>query len=87
MNVTQARKPFGFQNMSQRMKKVEDVITHVEYICTAVDKLAVTKENAVLRNLGLSCSDEDSSDDDGENSKSCGRSMTTLTPLELTTLA
>ena len=92
LSATQARKQFGFESMSQRTKKVEDVITHVEYIRTAIDKLAVTKEKAVLRNLGLSCSDEESRDNDGENSESCeeeGQSMTMceeLTPQELTTL-
>lgn len=68
LSATQARQQFGFESMSQRTKKIEDVITHMEYIHTAIDKL-VTKEKAVLRNLGLSCSDEESSDDDGENSE------------------
>ena len=54
--------------------KVEDVLAHAEYIRAAIqiDKLAVTKEKAVLRNLGLSCSEPGSeSDDDTEESESC----------------
>ena len=32
LSATQARKQLGFESMSQRTRKVEDVITHVEYI-------------------------------------------------------
>ena len=92
LSATQARKQFGFENMTQRTKKVEDVIAHVEYIRTAIEKLAMTKELAVLRNLGLTCNDKESSDSENEDSGSCdedGQSLTTcedVTPQELTSL-
>jgi hypothetical protein len=71
LSATQARKQLGFESMSQRTKKVEDVITHVEYIRTAIEKLALTKEKAVLTNLGLDCNDGQSSEDDSEDNESC----------------
>ena len=64
---TQARTQFGFQNMTQRAKKVEDSLSHAHYIHTAIEKLAVTTEKAVLKSFGLSTlSDELSSDSSDE---------------------
>ena len=54
LSATQARKQFGLESMSQRTRKVEDVITHVEYIQTAIEKLALTKESSFHESgLGL----------------------------------
>lgn len=92
LSATPARKRFGFESMTQWTKKLGYVIAHIKYIHTAIEKLAVTKEKAVLRNPSLSCSDEESSDGNSENSESCeeeGQVITTygdLTPQELTTL-
>ena len=35
LSATQAIKQFGFESMTQWTKKVEDIMTHVEYIRTA----------------------------------------------------
>ena len=49
---TQAHTQFGFQNMTQRAKNVEDSLSHAHYIRTAIEKLAVTTEKAVLCRCG-----------------------------------
>ena len=52
-SATQARKQFGFESMNQRSKRVEEALKHALYIRQAIDKLARTKEIAVLRALGV----------------------------------
>ena len=74
VTATQARKQFGFEQMNQRSKKVEETLKHAQYIRQAIDKLARTKELAVLHALGVdmvesdcdSSSDESTADEDEE---------------------
>ena len=39
MSATQARKNFGFENMTRRSENVEQAIEHAKYIRTSIEKL------------------------------------------------
>ena len=69
MTATQARKQFGFEHMNDRSRWA---IKHAQYIRQAIDKLARTKEHAVLRALGIDpnegeCTSSDESTDEDES--------------------
>ena len=72
MTATQARKQFGFEHMNDRSRRVEEALKHAQYIRQAIDKLARTKEHAVLRALGIDpnegeCTSSDESTDEDES--------------------
>lgn len=73
MTATQARKQFGIEHMNQRSKRIEEVLKHAQYIRQAIDKLARTKELAVLRALGINLAEtncDTSSDESTETEQS-----------------
>ena len=84
VTATQARKQFGFEHMNQRSKRVEEALKHAQYIRQAIDKLARTKEIAVLRALGIdltesdcdTSSDESTDEDEDEQLEPCNLSLT-----------
>ena len=55
LSTTQARKTFGFQNLSCRLSRIDRAIIHAQYICESIEKLARTKEKALLQSFGLDC--------------------------------
>ena len=87
VTATQARKQFGFEHMNQRSKRVEEALKHAQYIRQAIDKLARTKEIAVLRALGIdltesdcdTSSDESTDEDEDEQLEPCNLSLTDQT--------
>jgi hypothetical protein len=60
LSTTQACKAFGFQNLSSRLSQVENAIKHAQCIRESIDKLARTKEKALLQSFGLECRDSSS---------------------------
>ena len=59
MTATQVRKQFGFEHMNQQSKRVEEALKHAQYIRQAMNKLARTKEIAVLHTLGIDLTESD----------------------------
>ena len=49
-----------FQNLSSRLSRVDSVIKHAQYIRESMEKLARTKEKALLQSFGLDCQDSSS---------------------------
>ena len=60
LSATTAHKTFGFQNLSSRISRVDSVIKHSQYIRESIEKLARTKEKALLQSFGLDCQDSSS---------------------------
>ena len=67
VTATQARKQFGFEHMNQRSKQVKEALKHALYIRQAIDKLARTKELAVLHALGINLAESDCDTSSGES--------------------
>lgn len=65
LSATQIRKRYGFQSMNKRSKVVEDALHHAKYIRECIDELAESRDNSMLKALGLPSDtvDSDSSDD------------------------
>ena len=63
LSSTQAHKQLGFQNMDQRIGKVDNAIKQAKCICKSIDMLATTKDKAFLKSVGITDQDTSSSDD------------------------
>ena len=65
LSATQVRKRYGFQSMNERSQVVEDALQHAKYIRESIDELAKSKDQSMLKALGLPSDsvDSDSSDD------------------------
>lgn len=53
VSVTQARKHFGFENMSERGRKVEEALSSAQAIREYVESLSNTQEQAMLKSFGI----------------------------------
>lgn len=60
LSSTQARKTLGFHGLSRRMSSVDSVLKHSQYIRESIDKLARSKENALLQSFGFEYNDSSS---------------------------
>lgn len=72
LSATQVCKRYGFQSMSKRSEVVEDTIRHARYIRKSIDELAKTRDQSMLKALGISAavdngSSTDESTDDEES--------------------
>ena len=65
LSATQVCERYGFQSMNKRSKVVEDALHHAKYIRDSIDELAESRDNSMLKALGLPSDtvDSDSSDD------------------------
>ncbi len=61
ISATEARRRYGFENMTTRLARVEKAITEAQEIREAIESLARIQDKAVLASFGMMCSD--SSDD------------------------
>ena len=66
LSSTQAYKQLGFQNIDQRIAKVDNAIKHTKFIRKSVDMLATTKDKAFLKSVGITDQDTSSSEDNSE---------------------
>lgn len=69
MSQTEARCKFGFESMSKRAEKVEQVLEETETIREAIDDLARTQDKVLLETMGIAgevSSDEESNESDTE---------------------
>lgn len=53
VSVTQARKHFGFENMSEHGRKVEKALSSAQAIRECVESLSNTQEQAILKSFGI----------------------------------
>ena len=51
LSATQARKQFGFENMSERYDRVEEALKEVQSIRECVESLSNTQEQAILKSF------------------------------------
>ena len=66
LSSTQAYKQLGFQNMDQRIGKVDNAIKHAKFIRESIDMLATIKDKVFLKSVGIIDRDTSSSEDDSE---------------------
>ena len=64
LSATQAYKQLGLQNMDQRITKVDNVVEHAKFIWESIDMLAITKDRAFLKSVGITDQGTSSSEDD-----------------------
>ena len=64
VSLTEARRRFGFESMSKRANKVEQVLKETDRVREAIDDIAQTQDKAMLESIGIPCemSSEDESD-------------------------
>ena len=63
ISQTEARRRFGFENMTNRAANVEQVLQETEKIREAIDDLAKIQDKAVLESIGVAHITQDSSED------------------------
>ena len=71
LSATQARKHFGFQNMPERCKQVEEALKEAQTIRECIESLSYCQEHAMLKSFGIQVSDSDESSDEESESPSC----------------
>ncbi len=64
MTPSYARKQFGFENIAERVRKVESYLHEVQNIQEAIDNLAAIEDTAFLATLGIPPDDSEESDCD-----------------------
>ena len=66
LSATQVRKRYGFQSMNNRSKLVDNALQHAKYIRESIDELAKSKDDSMLKALGIPSNaiDSDSSADE-----------------------
>ena len=70
LSSTQAQKQLGFQNMTDRVAKVQNAFQHAMFIRKSIDGLASTKDKAFLKSIGITIDDSSSSEySEDENNK------------------
>lgn len=67
------RKRYGFEAMTKRSKKVDDVTEHAKYICRAIDEIACTGSESLCKALGVPsfCDQPSSSESDESTDDEC----------------
>ena len=84
---TAACRYFGFKDMKDRAKHVEDCLRDAQILCEAVEDLSHTQEKAVLRTLGIevvnSSSDSEAEADSTDESDSEVRFEESLTQFQI----
>ena len=66
LTKTGAQKHYGFENLPERIARVEESLKEVARIRECIDSLSKVQENAVLQSMGI--------DPSGESSEECGDS-------------
>ena len=70
ISATQARKKFGFENMSERCCRVEEALKDAQAIRECIESLSSTQEHAMLESFGIHDSPSGSSSDTEDSSES-----------------
>ncbi len=68
LSATGARRHFGFEGNTERVRRVENAIEEAKEICSAIDSIAKLQEKATLAQFGIEVSDDsDSSSSDTDD--------------------
>ena len=57
LSATQVREQYGFGQMHERSKVVENALQHAKYIRESIDELATSRDQSMLKALGLTRDD------------------------------
>lgn len=70
LSVTAARKLWGLENMTERVKRVTECIEETHSIRMCIEDLAKARDRAVLHSYGITLSGDESSDDSDSSCES-----------------